>query len=269
MPYDIPFAPDLPTPGDLLAGTGRTVSGIANKVDDVAKKDEKATLSGLAGTAGFSGEDAVKIAPAVALAESGGNPKATNKNSNGTQDTGLWQINDVHFGSAPGPKDSLENWHKWLKNPQNNADAAYWVFSQQGWNAWTTYRNGKYKKYLGKDKTVTVDKNSLVGDTIDEAKNVVSNPVDAVAGFLSSLTSASTWFRIGKTSTGMGLVMLGTGTLLVLAISKTARTPVGKAVNGSIAGGAARNAARGAREAAKTAKDAAAEAAETAAKVAK
>lgn len=36
------------------------------------------------------------MAAAVALAESGGNPNATNKNRNGSIDRGLWQINSVH-----------------------------------------------------------------------------------------------------------------------------------------------------------------------------
>jgi hypothetical protein len=36
------------------------------------------------------------MAAAIALAESGGNPNATNDNGNGSVDRGLWQINSVH-----------------------------------------------------------------------------------------------------------------------------------------------------------------------------
>lgn len=39
---------------------------------------------------------AAPMAAAIALAESGGNPNASNANGNGTIDRGLWQINSIH-----------------------------------------------------------------------------------------------------------------------------------------------------------------------------
>lgn len=38
------------------------------------------------------------MAAAVALAESGGNPGASNRNKNGSVDRGLWQVNSIHGG---------------------------------------------------------------------------------------------------------------------------------------------------------------------------
>lgn len=80
--------------------------------------------------AGFSGTD-VAQAIAVAFAESHWNTDATNSNTNGSTDFGLWQIN----GSAH----SWINGQNW-RDPAVNAAAAYRVWSEAGrsWRPWTT-----------------------------------------------------------------------------------------------------------------------------------
>jgi len=75
--------------------------------------------------AGFDHDNAI-IATGVALAESGGDPGAYNKNSNGSTDRGLWQINSVHEWADPDL----------LFDPSYNARAAFRVFDSQGWTAW-------------------------------------------------------------------------------------------------------------------------------------
>ena len=79
------------------------------------------------------------MAAAVAMAESGGHPNATNRNSNGSTDRGLWQINSVH-----GAMSTLD--------VKANARAAV-SLSKNGtsWKAWcTAWSSGKCSgTYLG------------------------------------------------------------------------------------------------------------------------
>ncbi len=90
--------------------------------------------------AGFR-DDSLVTAVAVALAESGCDPSAVSpRNSDGSVDRGLWQINSVHI--PPYTVDCL-------LDAQCNAGAA-WDISGQGstWQPWTTYNNGAYRQFL-------------------------------------------------------------------------------------------------------------------------
>lgn len=83
----------------------------------------------------------VPLFTALALAESGGNPNATNHNTNGSTDYGLWQINSVHSTVLAGGS--------WM-DPHANALMASQVSAQ--WTdptPWSTYNSGAYKAYLG------------------------------------------------------------------------------------------------------------------------
>ena len=89
-------------------------------------------IGALAAAAGFRGT-ALAMAIAVALAESSGNPAATNYDSNGTVDRGVWQINSVHTEySASCDYD-----------PPCAASAAF-AISGGGtdWGPWVTYQHG-------------------------------------------------------------------------------------------------------------------------------
>lgn len=61
----------------------------------------------------------------VAMAESSGNPNASNSNTNGTIDRGLWQINSI-WGSGS------------TFDPLANAQAAVKVYGEQGLGAWSS-----------------------------------------------------------------------------------------------------------------------------------
>ena len=97
--------------------------------------------------AGFTGNN-LKIAVSIAMAESRGNPNATN--SIGC--VGLWQINQpvwVHSNSQ---------WTvAWLQNPNNNAQAAMKVFTAQGWQGWSVYNSGAYQRYMDKATAATAN----------------------------------------------------------------------------------------------------------------
>ena len=68
----------------------------------------------------------------VAMAESSGQPGASNSNSNGTTDRGLWQINSI-WGALS------------TYDPMGNARAAVQI-SHGGtdWTPWTTHNTGAY-----------------------------------------------------------------------------------------------------------------------------
>lgn len=99
----------------------------------------------VASQAGFTGQSLI-VAVAIAMAESSCNPNATNANSNGSVDYGLWQINTVH-----GIPTSC------LFDPLCNAQQAYRI-SSGGTNfyPWCTYEppacggaaHGQYRQYL-------------------------------------------------------------------------------------------------------------------------
>lgn len=79
---------------------------------------------------------AAPIAAAIAMAESGGNTTATDQDSNGTVDRGLWQINSVH-----GTQSTYD--------VMGNARAAVAISSNgQNWSPWTTYTSGAYRTFV-------------------------------------------------------------------------------------------------------------------------
>ena len=88
--------------------------------------------------AGFRGPS-LAMAIAVALAESGGDPGATDHDTNGTVDRGLWQINSVHRTySAACDYD-----------PACAASAAYAISGGgTNWSAWVTFEHGEEIAYL-------------------------------------------------------------------------------------------------------------------------
>lgn len=151
--------------------------------------------------AGFTGNDAI-IAFAVAKAESGG---ATNKqskpNNDGSVDRGLFQIN-----SKAWPQ--FTNWN----DPAQNAAFAHdVVLKQQGWRAWSTYKDYSYAKYLpdalrqfgtpagtpqvnGKPPTGTQASTATTGD-----------PSNRFAGIMSK----SLWVRIGVGAAGALMLFAG------------------------------------------------------------
>lgn len=82
------------------------------------------------------------VMAAIAMAESHGNPHAHHVDSNGSVDYGLWQINSVHGYT---PQSSYD--------PEKNAKQAVAVFKSSGPGAWSTYKNGDYKKYMPSGKS--------------------------------------------------------------------------------------------------------------------
>lgn len=102
-----------------------------------------AQIADVAYGAGFRGK-ALTNAVAVALAESGGNPRAVGHNSDKyrSRDRGLWQINS--------------HWHPEVSDaaafsPSSCAAAAYRISSHgKDWSPWSTWKNGSAGAQLGR-----------------------------------------------------------------------------------------------------------------------
>lgn len=82
------------------------------------------------------------IALAVAQTESGIVSKQGGRNRNGTYDWGIFQINDCHCKKIEG------DCHSQLLDPKFNINFAKKIFDSSGWYPWSTFKNGKYRRYL-------------------------------------------------------------------------------------------------------------------------
>ncbi|MFD1151198.1 type VII secretion target [Saccharothrix hoggarensis] len=97
--------------------------------------------------AGFRGQD-LTIAVAVALAESGGDPRAHNATPPDNS-YGLWQVNMLgSLGPARLREFGLDS-NRELFDPAVNARAANRISGDgRSWTPWTTYTSGAYKRHL-------------------------------------------------------------------------------------------------------------------------
>lgn len=190
----------------------------------------------LAAAAGFPRKE-IATAAAVAKSESGLDTAAVNtRNTNGSTDTGLWQINSVH-GYSPAE----------LLDPAGNARAAYAVWRRQGWSAWSDYRNGRYLAHtpeafgagvrtgattgkvgpgdLGK---IAADLARNPGQIPDAAGTLtgLSNPLDPLASLgrlAAALGNPDWWRRLGVGALGVALIVAGLAFLGRDLITDTAR----------------------------------------------
>jgi hypothetical protein len=169
-------------------------------------------IAGAAKAAGFP-DNELATATAVALAESGGETTATNRNTNGSVDYGLWQINTVH-GSLLSQGDKF--------NPTDNAKMAYTVWNGAGrkWSPWSAYNNQRYRTFLptaslaAAAPTATPASASIPNVSPGGAAMAAGDAVVGAAGgtadilsLLSGLTSGGLWTRLGAFLLGGILVL--------------------------------------------------------------
>lgn len=134
--------------------------------------------------AGFRG-DALKVAVAVAVAESGGNPMAYNPETaagtkSGSGSRGLWQI----YGSAHPQYNNNA-----VYDPQINASAAYSVYKAAGetFRPWSTYTNGSAQqiaKSLNLPSVISATSDAIVPTSSIPATNV--QPMNEILSGVSS-----------------------------------------------------------------------------------
>jgi hypothetical protein len=119
--------------------------------------------------AGFR-DNALVTAIAVAMAESGCDPNAKNINGNGSEDRGLWQINNT---AHPNISDAC------AFDALCNAQAAYSISNGgANWTPWSTYNSGAYKKFLDQAQAAA----AAVSSPTMGPGNKVNGGIDDVSG---------------------------------------------------------------------------------------
>lgn len=167
--------------------------------------DSKA-IAQLAVNHGFPANDKqnLVLCVAIAKAESGGNTKAVNQNTNGSTDKGVWQINTVHDDKLPG-QDRFD--------PDVNAELMMQISSGgQNWQPWSTFNSGAYQKFTAEvasdlgatDFKPNGNSTTALGDLIPGSSSVTS-----VVKFFNALTDINVWIRIGKVILGAALAAFG------------------------------------------------------------
>jgi hypothetical protein len=187
-------------------------------------------IAAVAKAAGFTD---VTRAVAIALAESGGQTDATNRNNDGSTDYGLWQINSVHA-------DLLRS-GTW-SNPADNARMAFAVYKSSGWTAWTVYKTGAYLQFWARGAVAAGNPDTSVpagGPTptpgIENANIENAGLVNSFTGFVDLITNPNTWKRIA-------FFILGS-ILLIWALMKMTGNNQASGATKAVAGGLVKKAA--------------------------
>lgn len=156
-----------------------------------------AQMEAYARGAGFAGNDVI-IAGAVGMAESSGRTDAINF----VPCVGIWQIN-----VRAHPEYTIDQ----MKDPGNNARAAYAVFKSQGWRAWSTYTSGAYKRYLASaTKASGSSATAGIGD-LGGAPNpvAVGTNLGTIIKAVNVIQDPTTWKRAAFVIIGAIMIMMG------------------------------------------------------------
>lgn len=164
------------------------------------------------------------MAAAIAMAESGGNPNATNNNGNGSIDRGLWQVNSVHGSQS-------------TYDPVANARAAIEI-SNNGttWRPWcTAYSDGlcgtKGGTYLGSGSPfLKFLSGGSTGSATNTGTNTTPNSGSSNAVSWQQTSQNASWYDWVLPFLG-GVVGGGSGDFLGIPLGGVAQT-----IEGGIAG---------------------------------
>jgi hypothetical protein len=191
----------------------------------------------LAKSAGLS-DSRAKVAAAIAMAESSGDPNNHNTDaSTGDDSYGLWQINMLGaLGPERRKKYGLSD-NSQLYNPEINAKAMMGE-SQNGGNfsAWTTYTTldpkKSYQRFMG---------NRVIEEWVkpadDQSLLDKLNPVNVAKDYLSIVNKVGTWVSNSENWMRVGYVV-GGGVIVVVGLAMVVQsTQAGKAVSGLIPAG--------------------------------
>ena len=201
---------------------------------------KQSDIEGLAVSVGLTPTQAATAA-AVAMAESGGNPKSHNTNTlTGDNSYGLWQINMLgDLGPDRRRRFGITS-NDQLFDPQTNARAMA-ILSSGGSNfdAWSTVKRGDYKRFLSSPAGRAADAaqsgvaavGGAIGDTASNLTAGVDTVTDTVAKAGQVLVKATAWASNAQNWVRVGYVV-GGGVLVAVVIGKLAAgTPVGQAAS--------------------------------------
>ena len=166
---------------------------------------DAAEIATVAKAAGLSG-DKVAVAVAIALAESGGNPRAHNRVPPDNS-YGLWQINMLgSLGPARRKALGLSS-NDELFNPAVNARAMMMISNNgANWRPWTTYTRGTYLRFMSEARAAS----GGAGPVTTPA--ALPGGLDNLRKAFTTITDSRTWIRVG--------LAVGGGTLCIIAVSK-------------------------------------------------
>lgn len=155
-----------------------------------------AQMAGYLKAAGFTGSQVV-IMTAIGSAESGGDTLITHRNSDGSTDHGVWQIND----HANADVFTTGDW----RNPADNAHMAYIIYKRQGFQAWSVFNSHAYAKHLSAAQLGAVNPSTLPAAS--------TAPASSAGGGLSMFTNPHTWLRVAMFVAGW--VLMATALLMM------------------------------------------------------
>lgn len=190
-------------------------------------------------------DSSAKVAAAIAMAESGGDPNVHNTNkASGDDSYGLWQINMLGDMGPPRRKQFGILADGQLIDPTQNAKAMA-ILSQQGrdFSPWTTYTTSdasrSYKRFMGNTVTDTGkdynQSNFQRWTGIDTTIGDGSNPLTTINNALSKtgtwVSDSKNWIRVAFV-VGGGVLLLG-ALVTIIGDTKagklaTSLTPPGK-----------------------------------------
>jgi Lysozyme like domain len=154
---------------------------------------------------GFRGSE-LPTAVAVALAESGGDPHITHRNSNGSVDYGLMQINSIHSQILAAGR-----WD----DPTSNAKMGYQIYVDAGkkFTPWNAYKNLRYRLFMARAVVATRNLGGNVPAPADpNAPGLGKVTLPDVSGVLQTiafLSDARNWRRVGIFLAGLLLGAFG------------------------------------------------------------
>lgn len=171
--------------------------------------------------------DDVVTATAIAIAENRTlKVNATNRNSDGSIDRGIWQINSVH---------KQFDAQRLLSDPVYNGQAAYEVYREAGnsFRPWTTFKKRLHVRHLPKArraaKAIIGSSGSGkleadldlpgFGEPIADAAGAVR---EGVTGWVGDLGKVLWPVLLGASATGLGLGLVGYGIVKLVGSSGAA-----------------------------------------------
>lgn len=172
-----------------------------------------------------------KVAAAIAMAESGGNPSAHADDSDDNS-YGLWQINMLGaLGPARRATYNLSS-NEALFNPQTNARVMSAISKQgQDFHAWTTFTSGRYKAFLPNQvsivDTIGIGAHEVINGGVDAV--VPQGWQDTIAKAGDALTRTTRWVSNPKSWVRVAYV-IGGGMLVYAAVETLALPYTSKAV---------------------------------------
>lgn len=160
------------------------------------------------------------IAAAIAMAESGGDSNATNSNSNGTTDRGLWQINSIHGGLSTF--DVTANTKAAVQLSQNGTTWRPWCTAWSSGRCSGTYlgSGAPYQKFMGGATSSSTTAPTFQNVQDPTGISSLTDPSSWAKAFLSPI---AVWAFYGLMVSG-GILLTGVGMAILLWESKPVQT---------------------------------------------